>query len=84
MKVLVLKDERELSKSLITCLNQENYLWEIVPDFKTAMDNTVSFDNNCILLYISLPDGSGLNVLKELKANKKPMEPESLTITKGV
>ena len=84
MKVLVVEDEVELSKSIATYLNQENYLCEIAPDFKTAMDNTGSFDNKCILLYISLPDGSGLNVLKELKATKKPMEPESLSITKGV
>lgn len=71
MKILIIEDEKELSKSIVTYLKQENYLCEIAPDFKTAMDKTESFDYDCILLDISLPDGNGLTVLKELKANKK-------------
>lgn len=71
MKILIIEDERELCKSIVTYLKQENYLCEIAPDFKTAMDKTESFDYDCILLDISLPDGNGLTVLKELKANKK-------------
>lgn len=71
MKLLVVEDEKELSKSIATYLKQENYLCEIAPDFKTALDKTESFDYDCILLDISLPDGNGLNVLKELKANNK-------------
>ena len=68
---MIIEDEKELSKSIVTYLKQENYLCEIAPDFKTAMDKTESFDYDCILLDISLPDGNGLTVLKELKANKK-------------
>lgn len=71
MKILIIEDEKELSKSIVTYLKQENYLCEIAQDFKSAMDKTESFDYDCILLDISLPDGNGLNVLKELKANKK-------------
>ncbi len=71
MKILIIEDERELSKSIVTYLKHENYLCEIAPDFKSAMDKTESFDYDCILLDISLPDGNGLTVLKELKANKK-------------
>jgi len=71
MKILLIEDEKELSKSIVAYLKQENYLCEIAPDFKTAMDKTESFDYDCILLDISLPDGNGLTVLKELKANKK-------------
>lgn len=71
MKILIIEDEKELSKSIVTYLKQENYLCEIAPDFKSAIDKTESFDYDCILLDISLPDGNGLNVLKELKTNKK-------------
>lgn len=71
MKVLIIEDEKELSKSIVTYLKQENYLCEIAPDFKTAIEKTESFDYDCIMLDISLPDGNGLNVLKELKADKK-------------
>ncbi|HQS05912.1 MAG TPA: response regulator transcription factor [Daejeonella sp.] len=71
MKILIIEDEKELSKNIVTYLKHDNYLCEIAPDFKTAMDKTESFDYDCILLDISLPDGNGLTVLKELKANKK-------------
>ena len=71
MKILIIEDEKELSKSMATYLKAESYVCEIAPDFKTAMDKTESFDYDCILLDISLPDGNGLTVLKELKDNKK-------------
>lgn len=71
MKLLIVEDENELSKSMVTYLKQESYLCEIATDFKTAIDKTESFDYDCILLDISLPDGNGLNVLKELKTNQK-------------
>lgn len=71
MKLLIVEDERELSKSIVAYLKQENYVCEIAPDFKTALDKTESFDYDCILLDITLPDGNGLNVLKELKADNK-------------
>lgn len=71
MKVLVVEDEKELSKSIIAYLKGESYSCELATDVKTARDKTESFDYDCILLDISLPDGNGLTVLKELKENKK-------------
>ncbi len=71
MKLLLIEDEVELSKSIITYLKAENYVCEVAQDFKTAINKTESFNYDCILLDISLPDGNGLNVLKALKANKK-------------
>lgn len=71
MKLLLIEDERELSASILAYLKAENYLCELAPDYKKAMEKIESFDYDCILLDISLPDGNGLSVLKELKANKK-------------
>lgn len=71
MKLLIVEDEKELSKSIVAYLKQENYLCEIAPDFKTALEKTESFDYDCVLLDITLPDGNGLNVLKGLKADNK-------------
>lgn len=71
MKILIVEDEKELSKSMATYLKQENYLCEIAPDFKTALAKTETYDYDCILIDITLPDGNGLNVLKELKADNK-------------
>ena len=71
MKLLLIEDEKKLSESIVAYLRSENYVCEIAADFKTAIDKTDSFNYDCILLDISLPDGNGLNVLKELKRNKK-------------
>ncbi|HMW66597.1 MAG TPA: response regulator transcription factor [Chitinophagaceae bacterium] len=71
MKILIIEDEKELSKGIISYLKEESYVCEIASDFKMAIEKTESFDYDCILLDISLPGGNGLNILKELKANKK-------------
>lgn len=71
MKILVIEDEEELSKSIVAYLKTESYVCEVAADLKTAMEKTESFDYDCILLDISLPDGNGLQVLQELKANNK-------------
>ncbi|WP_412850880.1 response regulator transcription factor [Chryseobacterium sp. PMSZPI] len=71
MKILVIEDEAALSKSIITYLKQENYLCEVATNFNTAIEKVDSYDYDCILLDISLPDGNGLNILKTLKENDK-------------
>lgn len=71
MKILIIEDEEELSQSMATYLKGESYVCELAPDFKTAINKSEAFDYDCILLDISLPDGNGLSVLRELKANKR-------------
>ncbi|MBS1598891.1 MAG: response regulator transcription factor [Bacteroidetes bacterium] len=71
MKILVVEDEKELSESIITYLKAENYLCEVARDYKTALQKIELFDYDCILLDVSLPDGNGLGLLEELKADKK-------------
>lgn len=71
MKILIIEDEIALSKSIVAYLKQENYLCEIATNFNTAIEKVDSYDYDCILLDISLPDGNGLNILKVLKENDK-------------
>src|SRR5580765_3258671 len=71
MKILIIEDEKELSRNMSEYLKEENYNCEIASDFGTAMAKSEAFDYDCILLDISLPDGNGLNILKELKANNR-------------
>jgi len=71
MKILIVEDEKELSKSMIAYLKAESYSCELAGDVKTAMAKIESFDYDCILLDISLPDGNGLTILEALKADKK-------------
>ena len=71
MKILIIEDETSLSNSIASYLKADNYLCEIAGNYKMALDKFESFDYDCILLDITLPDGNGLNVLKELKKSKR-------------
>ncbi len=71
MKILIIEDETELSKSIATYLKSENYICETAGDFHKAIEKTELYEYDCILLDITLPGGSGLEILRELKANKK-------------
>ncbi len=71
MKVLIVEDEPEMAKSIAQYLRQESYVCEIAFSRSEAEDRIAMHDYDCILLDISLPDGSGLKVLEKLKDNNK-------------
>lgn len=67
MKILIIEDETELMEVIRQSLEKENFRVETAEDFGSALDKIISFDYDCILLDIMLPDGSGLDILQELK-----------------
>ena len=71
MKVLVIEDEKELSKSICQYLASEQFITETAYDFDSALEKIYLYDYACIILDITLPHGSGLDILKEIKANNK-------------
>ncbi len=71
MKILIIEDENELAKSIVHYLEGENYVCETVSDFDTAKEKITLYTYDCILLDITLPGGSGLTLLRELKKTKK-------------
>jgi DNA-binding response OmpR family regulator len=71
MKVLIIEDEPELVQSIITYLKGENYSCEAATTIETALEKIERFDYDCILLDITLPDGSGLALLEQLKKDNK-------------
>jgi DNA-binding response OmpR family regulator len=71
MKVLIIEDEKELSASICTYLANEQFTCEQAFNFPAAMEKISLYDYACIILDISLPGGSGLEILKELKKTEK-------------
>ncbi len=71
MKILIIEDEKELAKSIVHYLQGENYVCEAVSDFDQANEKITLYTYDCILLDITLPGGSGLTLLKELKKKNK-------------
>ena len=70
MKILLIEDEPELQKSIRQYLEIEGHVFEIASDFKEAEYKIAMYDYDCILIDITLPKGSGLDLIKEIK-NKK-------------
>src|SRR5690242_4604445 len=71
MKLLVVEDETSLLQSILEYFTQEDFLCEGVGTFATAIEKIESFNYDCIILDINLPDGSGLKLLQYLRQNKK-------------
>lgn len=71
MKILIIEDEKALADSMVKYLQNEDYICEVVHDVQYAREKLALFDYNCILLDIMLPNGSGLDLLEEIKEAKK-------------
>ena len=71
MRILIIEDEKELSRSIVTYLHRENYFCDVADTVNIGMDKMEAYDYDCIVLDISLPDGNGLRILQELKANNR-------------
>ncbi|MEO6228655.1 MAG: response regulator transcription factor [Ferruginibacter sp.] len=71
MNLLIVEDEPELSKSITTYLFHSKFLCDAAFDFQSANDKLNHTEYDCVILDISLPDGSGLELLRRIKkANK--------------
>ncbi len=71
MKILIIEDDLSFQEILRRTLEQERYIVEVAPNYRTGLIKLSDYTYDCILLDINLPDGNGLNLLRELKEMKK-------------
>ncbi len=71
MKILIVEDQLELANNIQTYLEQEGYVCEVAGTYAKGEDKIISFEYDCVVLDIMLPDGDGLKLLQLLKAQKK-------------
>jgi len=71
MKLLIVEDDLEIQESILAYLEPEGYLCEQVFDYSNAINKIQSFDYDCLLIDINLPDGSGIDLIQRLKKLKK-------------
>ncbi|MDR3189060.1 MAG: response regulator transcription factor [Prevotellaceae bacterium] len=71
MKILIIEDEYKLLEAIEQFLLSEKFVVEKATDYSTAAQKALIYDYDCILLDISLPDGSGLKILEEMKREGK-------------
>ena len=70
MKILIVEDNRSLSRSINDYLKIEGHICEVALTFNDAIEKVGINKYDCIILDIGLPDGNGLDVIREMKSNK--------------
>lgn len=68
MKILVVEDEESLADSIQRYFDKEGYICELAYNYDTANMKIHVYDYDCVIVDISLPDGNGLSLIRELKA----------------
>lgn len=67
MKILVIEDNVELLHDIRDFLEQEGNVCEIAPDYKSAYMKVGIFPYDILVVDITLPDGNGLDIIREVK-----------------
>ena len=73
MKVLIIEDERKLSDSIVSYLSGEKYLCEQAFTYNEPRMKVGIYDYDCILLDLMLPDGNGLDILRDIRKRRNPV-----------
>ena len=71
MKLLIIEDEKDISDSICLYFAGEEFLCDTAYDYHSAIEKIHLNEYVCILLDITLPNGNGLDILKELKGMEK-------------
>lgn len=70
MRLLLVEDERALAEALEASLKRENYTVDLAFDGVEGLDQALTGIYDVIILDIMLPKKNGIDVLKELRAEK--------------
>jgi DNA-binding response OmpR family regulator len=70
LKILIVEDDRSLSAAIHDYLRMEGHVCETALNYRQAIMKTADNLYDCVILDIGLPDGNGLDVIRELKTNK--------------
>ena len=70
MKILIVEDNADLREIIVKSLQKEHYIVEEAPDYKKACEKMFVYEYDIILVDIMLPDGNGLDLLKEMNQRK--------------
>ncbi len=72
MKILVVEDEQELREVITSSLLKARFVVESAATLREARDKVAAYEYDCILLDLMLPDGNGLNLLRN-RSEDKPL-----------
>ncbi len=67
MKVLLIEDEPALQSAVCTYLESEGYTLTTASTYRQGAEKAHDYDYDCIVVDLMLPDGNGLDLVRELK-----------------
>ena len=79
MRILIVEDDEVLLKNIATILRRASYAVDTAKDTAEANDKLATPDYDLILLDWKLPDGSGIDLCKEIRAEDKQVKIIMLT-----
>lgn len=68
MKTLLIEDNIQLSNNIKTYLSNESVVCETANDKFSGLDKLAAFDYDIVIVDLTLPDGSGLDIIKHVKS----------------
>lgn len=71
MKILLVEDEPSLLQAMRQYLEVEGYVVTTAATFAKASMALNDYDYDCVVVDIGLPDGNGLNLIRQLKTAEK-------------
>lgn len=71
MKILIIEDEIGMRETLETFFLNQKFVVETAADYAAGLSKLSVYDYDCVLLDITLPGGSGLDLLSEMKRLNK-------------
>lgn len=70
MKILIIEDNHELARNIHDFLARERYICELCHTYREAEEKLISFQYDCTILDLMLPDGNGFDLLQFIRAEK--------------
>ncbi len=67
MKILLVEDEKELANEIIIYTRSQGFVCEAVYNFDDALEKINLYEYDCAVIDITLPGGSGLEIIDKLK-----------------
>jgi DNA-binding response OmpR family regulator len=69
LKILIIEDEQGLRESIEEYFTEAGNICETAADYASALAKVSIYRYDCILLDITLPGGTGIDLLKKIKEN---------------
>jgi DNA-binding response OmpR family regulator len=84
MRILVVEDEEKVAAFIQRGLEQASYFVDVAGTGESALDQLATVDYDAVLLDVMLPGISGLDVVRELRRQKKEVPVLALTARGGI